>query len=692
LISWCHQLLQGDYSKVGKTDLEQLQLQVLRVLSVLSFDKRNCEQIRNMNGVEIILRVLQNCRNCHICKAGFWVLLNLTCVSNPCIKQFLDGDGLQVAVDTLQHFKKWNANSEGLIADILGTLLNVCMSPEVARKISQHVNTICSSMSLQALKGCELLQQRGCALLCKFTTVDDEMKLLVHKARGTHVALEALKHNRTVPKVLDAAFTLISNVSINTEVTTVVIKSQGLDWILKALTSHEENEIVQIAAISALRSLTGTADYSYKEMFDDWILDSTLRALAEFPTNSELCEYALGCLSNISFFKSWSDKVVEMQGIEAILDCIRTHSTSASVQREACFALWQITHSSENALAKVAEGDGSKLVLDSMRRHRKDAEVQAGGLGLLWNLIQSEDNTRQIEREQGIDVVIAAMHNFETLDVQKGGCAAIWALAELRGNYREGIARAGGVPAVVKAMRIFAEDNELQDWASNALYHLSENDSCRKRIVESDCILVVLQQILGKKERMACTMEAACGFLARVFAHEGRKPFEEHLGNHMPDGSLFDILRGIVKQLNLQVGDDHARAFRAYIQKESPQEQAGSPDEEEEIQVVKSELLCLKDPFTQSDLAHEEGGWPVRLPCGHVYNRSTMTAKKRMGTRSFTNAIVRCVVFGCRQILPRDRANLPEDEAVQKALKEKMSSVDNSSVLNAAGEFVCIDD
>ena len=54
----------------------------------------------------------------------------------------------------------------------------------------------------------------------------------------------------------------------------------------------------------------------------------------------------------------------------------------------------------------------------------------------------------------------------------------------------------------------------------------------------------------------------------------------------------------------------------------------GLPQDEDEV-LVQTGSVPTKDPYRQLPLAKEDNGYPLSLPCGHTYNRSTILSKKK---------------------------------------------------------------
>ncbi len=84
----------------------------------------------------------------------------------------------------------------------------------------------------------------------------------------------------------------------------------------------------------------------------------------------------------------------------------------------------------------------------------------------------------------------------------------------------------------------------------------------------------------------------------------------------------------------------------------------GLPQGDEDDIVVQEGAVQTKDPFSQAALTSEAEGFPLQLPCGHTYNRSTLLSKKKNAW-----ALRACAGFPARRSLPL----VPTDPLVRLA-------------------------
>jgi hypothetical protein len=122
-----------------------------------------------------------------------------------------------------------------------------------------------------------------------------------------------------------------------------------------------------------------------------------------------------------------------------------------------------------------AAGDYAGVVA-LMRAGAGDVEVQRAGCSALWILAAGNAGNRvAIAEAGGVQAVVGAMKLHQGIAaVQEMGCGALMNLALNAGN-RMAIGEAGGVQVVIDAMKIHEGIAEIQRWGCRALMNLARN-------------------------------------------------------------------------------------------------------------------------------------------------------------------------------------------------------------------------
>jgi hypothetical protein len=183
-----------------------------------------------------------------------------------------------------------------------------------------------------------------------------------------------------------------------------------------------------------------------------------LRQLARGTTNNESGQFALA--------------LAAAGGLQAVLDVMRAHPSSAAVQEAACVAVLQITHSADEN--KVAAGGAGAIeaVISTLNAHASHPGVQVYACWALANMATNDDNQAKAGCAGAFEAVIAAMNSHGAhAGLQEAAC---WALANLAANV-DNEAKAGSAGAIetaVTAMNAHGANAGVQLYACEALKNI----------------------------------------------------------------------------------------------------------------------------------------------------------------------------------------------------------------------------
>jgi hypothetical protein len=203
--------------------------------------------------------------------------------------------------------------------------------------------------------------------------------------------------------------------------------------------------------------------------------------------------------------------VASAGGIDAVASAMRRHADVAGVQEQGCGALANVADGNSANKSTIVRGDGVAAVVAAMRRHIDVAAVQEQGCrALLLFSFDSAANQAAVATAGGVEAVIAAMRRHaDTSAVQREGCgalrnltfnsdeavslvdarvgtdsveAAVSALRRLNRRWKDhprraAVAAAGGIDAIVAAMRRHASEAGVQEQGVAVLLNLALNDA-----------------------------------------------------------------------------------------------------------------------------------------------------------------------------------------------------------------------
>ena len=187
--------------------------------------------------------------------------------------------------------------------------------------------------------------------------------------------------------------------------------------------------------------------------------------------------------------------LVSAGGIEAVINCMRSHPAHAGVQEEGCVALRCLSNEDVGKV-RVAQHGGIKVILQALECHRGRAvEMQHQGCWVLGVVSNVAANRRTVAESGGMDIVLHAMrHHPNSTKVQKSGCYALGNIVACDAANQHDLARKGGMDLILKAMRQHQDAAEVQAWGCYAFGNETGNDQhYRVQIAEMRGIEVIIQ-------------------------------------------------------------------------------------------------------------------------------------------------------------------------------------------------------
>jgi len=154
-------------------------------------------------------------------------------------------------------------------------------------------------------------------------------------------------------------------------------------------------------------------------------------------------------------------------GIELVLDMLRGHTGHAGLHETGCRVLVNLASDNKDNQKAIADAGGIEAVVHTMRgRSGHAAGVQEAGCCALAILASENKENQKAIGAGGIEAVIGAMRSHTgDVGVQSAGCRALAKLSFGDKDNQRATAIAGGIGVVVSAMRAHAGHNDDRDAA-----------------------------------------------------------------------------------------------------------------------------------------------------------------------------------------------------------------------------------
>lgn len=291
-------------------------------------------------------------------------------------------------------------------------------------------------------------------------------------------------------------------------------------------------------------------------------INALLSAIKHHGQNdAHLYEYACGALVFVVMDDNYKAAVARKGGVAYILVGAQKHMNHLNVQHQSCASLLRLSSHTDivDALAS-AKHQGIKIVVESMRRHRGDVLLQQYCSGVLKNIAQTETTRAQIFKEGGVDALVAAIKvHRDSENLQQQAC---WALDEISAS--ENIADKGAIGAALSAMHHYKWNAKVQQYGCGVLKNLSVTRMNIHQIAKLRGIEAMLDAMQNHVDN-AALQRCACGALKHLSLSNtneraiaklgGIKIVIDAMKEHKMDGTVQREACGALR--NMSINDDN---------------------------------------------------------------------------------------------------------------------------------------
>ncbi len=160
---------------------------------------------------------------------------------------------------------------------------------------------------------------------------------------------------------------------------------------------------------------------------------------------------------------------------ETCLQAMKQFPSHALIQEQGCTTLWKQSNNAEACLG-IGNVGGIPLILDAMRGHPQQSNLQHAACETLRNLCIAPNNRSMLLQSNGVPVLVEMMRqHVDNSAVQKSGCTTLASVAEGGMEYKIAVAECGGILAVMKAVEMNPDNDDVLRAAYQALRMLGYN-------------------------------------------------------------------------------------------------------------------------------------------------------------------------------------------------------------------------
>eukprot|EP00590_Aulacoseira_subarctica_P009512 CAMPEP_0172429120 /NCGR_PEP_ID=MMETSP1064-20121228/49158_1 /TAXON_ID=202472 /ORGANISM="Aulacoseira subarctica , Strain CCAP 1002/5" /LENGTH=312 /DNA_ID=CAMNT_0013174309 /DNA_START=221 /DNA_END=1159 /DNA_ORIENTATION=- len=205
-----------------------------------------------------------------------------------------------------------------------------------------------------------------------------------------------------------------------------------------------------------------------------------VEAMRNNPDSS--CIQKKGCraLCELSYHNVPNQALIrDVGGIDVILSAMNEYTFVLPVQIWACKALINISQKNAMNQAEVCDKKGITVILQGMKEHFTNTDFQVMAFLALGNICAEEKKNRAAIREAEVVLffIVAGMkYHSKCSGLQKAGCGLLANLSYQENMNKDLIVEAGGIEAIVIAMRAHPSDPTVFKFACAALTNICRTE------------------------------------------------------------------------------------------------------------------------------------------------------------------------------------------------------------------------
>jgi len=280
---------------------------------------------------------------------------------------------------------------------------------------------------------------------------------------------ECLNKRENHPLIFELGFRTLSRLSTDDSCRDVIVNHGGIVAVVDGMMENLESAIIQENGCNILRRLGGNDLEMKLKIVEADGVDAIMNIMISHGEKANVLSEAFQALSCLSVDKTSRNFIAQQGGVMVIANSMKMLADSVELQETGLAALCNIASDVEEDI--LESSDIYAVVNDSLERHANEAAIQRQGLALLYNL-----------------------------SVRSGGMSS-----KLMSN--------GCLRNIIKAVENHRKNPKVLSPALSMLINLSDTEECCKALVEEKTINLITNAITLNVENLKIAI-VGCNILS----------------------------------------------------------------------------------------------------------------------------------------------------------------------------------
>lgn len=274
------------------------------------------------------------------------------------------------------------------------------------------------------------------------------------------------------------------------------VMSGGVAPLVELLKAGLRNDRVE-AQEYALRSLTMTTDSTRRRnMVEEGVVPLLIQSLHGGKLHEESEEHAAMVLACLALDSVNHEEMVEHEGISQLVKLLSQANATTGCKRQAAIALARLCTHGGATQVRIADAGA----IQALVRWLGDAGsglLDVGALCLASLAEANEELQVRIAETEAISLIVAILVADSRVEAQKAACRAVANLANNMPSNQELIAKAGGIPPLVKLLKVVNCEEE----AAAAISTVANHPDSKMQILSQGGIPPLVQLLDPRREK-----------------------------------------------------------------------------------------------------------------------------------------------------------------------------------------------
>ncbi|KAJ3451518.1 armadillo repeat-containing protein 4 armc4 [Anaeramoeba flamelloides] len=363
-------------------------------------------------------------------------------------------------------------------------------------------------------------------------------------------------------EIISRVIGVIWNLSTSEENIQIFHKAKGLELFVKLLKEKSEVKEIQERGLGALTYLA-VSDSISPLLPNLGVLEIIGDACTKFNTEDDLVliERATICVFNLAAYEENTQMIFKSKIPSTIIELIKQFNDQNQIVLRCVGFFSNLTTTSEY-YSVITEINLIAVFIQLLIKYKADLQIIRFVLNTILNLIQLSENKPSFVDNQGLEVLVMLMSEYEQLPIIQKKCCEILVYFASEEAYQDLFLTTKAISAIIIAMNTHPTDTVLLGNSAVCLSNLFFYENCKSQILDNQGILIFLQalktNIKNRKfaERASLfLLNITCDKNGRelVLDYGGKKLCKQLLKTHKESKVLMKRMKATLTNMNVEL-------------------------------------------------------------------------------------------------------------------------------------------